>query len=827
MNKIDESEHLRVIAAPDVAARVIGRSRPSDSSASLRASGTRDGDMGRLDDGAGLSWELKFRILIAGVCLLLLALFLLTEYATLHSANPEDDVEGEVHWNTTARAALTSETDEYTTDAPWFDHTRDGGAAADMMGPPMFRWVRMCETPECVMQRRWLVYMMKKQVDPCWETNAFVCDGTRLPSMEQPIPLDANDTSDDMTPSAPVPSTRVGGLLHTTPRAFQQPYPSNEELHRACLNYVSQKDDGVSSVRQFMAQFGLDLGSLKTDSSTDLMYTMTQLSFEYGVHSLLAMDRAFSLVADPARPFTVLMNISGSASELFAQWEKVTVEDWTPYYKGCLEVYGLTAIDTDLDALVAELIARDKEIAEAHRAVLDKPQQDKEHFTLDVAGEHIGVSPDFWLASIRLHGRTDYDLSDGVRSTEAILSVAAAALRDEDKSMSSRKVVSWHLIRSLMGHKKECLAAFKTALDTAGEKPALDTPEEICKMHLGFTETIHGEAIGLIEGPSAIPIARMLHITRMMARLQQTAAAIIRGPLGLRLISADASEVASMTFPESTNAHSSQAPRFFAGVDTIPQGGFVADWLRRLRAWHVLPPVFQAHLKLLAEAVSETLDDTVKTVGQLFEPPYYYDDGLAAYNYAVLGQIISYQIAEYIKSKITEDEKANWKTYWENNDALDYKSVYCLFYSNETTHGHSVNKNGGTAMSRSHTESTSHDGNSSTAKKKSKRQTHYRIDEALFDEEKQASHIRGSRIAYTTFQALPSMQRQVLPSVQLSPAQLFLVAHCAFSCTRASPENAHKPANALCMVIFIHSRGLASLPCGHGRDRAFGPCTYA
>ncbi|XP_049520953.1 uncharacterized protein LOC125944494 [Dermacentor silvarum] len=124
---------------------------------------------------------------------------------------------------------------------------------------------------------------------------------------------------------------------------------------------------------------------------------------------------------------------------------------------------------------------------------------------------------------------------------------------------------------------------------------------------------------------------------------------------------------------------------------------------------------------------------------------------------------------------------------------------------------------------------TSNNTDSSTPNKLSKQRTHYRIDEALFDDDEQVNHIRGSRIAYTTFQGLPSMQRQVLPSLQLSPAQLFLVAHCAFSCTRTSPEDtdAQKPTDRSCMVIFVHSRGLAPMACGHGTDQAFGPCTYA
>ncbi|KAH6932518.1 hypothetical protein HPB50_007078 [Hyalomma asiaticum] len=568
-----------------------GDQQPTPGSSSSKPS---DGELGRLDQGSGLDWELRFRAAGAGVCLVLFTLFMISEYYGIIG---------------------TVRTQEYTTDAVWYNLKKEGGLPIDAMEPALYHWVVTCQTPECIMQRRWFVYMIKKQVDPCWETNAFVCDGTPLPTMEEPIPMaslapchrtpptDANDTSGDVASSSPIPTIKGGDLLlHTTAVAIQQqPYPTDEELHGACLKYLSEKDDGVDSVRQFVAQFGLDLGSMDADWNGDLMYTMTELSFGYGVHSLLAMGATFSLVADPARPFTVKMDISSTASELFTRWEKVAEEKWKPYYKDCLKVYGLMVNDTDVEELIADLIAQDKK--------------------------------NLWLASIRQHGRTDYDLRDGVNTTQAVVSVAAAALSGQDRRMSSRKVIAWHLLRSLMGHKEQCLGAFKTALNTGGATPALATPQEVCKHHLAFTKTIRGEAIRLIEGPSAMPIARILDITLMMARLQQTAAAIVRGPVGLRLISADGSEVASMTFPKSAEALSSKAPRFFAGVDTIPQGGFVADWLRRLRAWQVLPPLFQAHLDILAETVNET-----KFARQLFEPPYYYDDGLVAYNYAVLGQ---------------------------------------------------------------------------------------------------------------------------------------------------------------------------------------------
>ncbi|XP_075740174.1 uncharacterized protein LOC142786390 [Rhipicephalus microplus] len=108
-----------------------------------------------------------------------------------------------------------------------------------------------------------------------------------------------------------------------------------------------------------MTQFDLVLGFIGADWKGDLMCTMTQLSFDYGVHSLLAMDGTFSLVADPARPFFMRMEISSSASEFFARWQKVSEENWKPYYKACLEAYEFNVKDNEVEQLVADRIAQD------------------------------------------------------------------------------------------------------------------------------------------------------------------------------------------------------------------------------------------------------------------------------------------------------------------------------------------------------------------------------------------------------------------------------------------------------------------------------------
>ncbi|KAL1484175.1 hypothetical protein MTO96_032733 [Rhipicephalus appendiculatus] len=224
----------------------------------------------------------------------------------------DDIVDIDLPWNTTLRAALTAETEEYTTDFVWSEPKKPKGELPiDAKDPALYRWVVTCETPECMMQTRWVTYLIQKQVNPCWETNAFVCDGTPLPTMEQPIPTDANDTSGGLATISPLPGDKNIIRRRTTQSTTQEPYPTDKTLYTACLKYLSQRDDGVNTVRQFMAQFGLDLGSIDADWKGDLMYTMTQLSFEYGVHSLLAMNGTFSLVADPARPFIMMVRNAG------------------------------------------------------------------------------------------------------------------------------------------------------------------------------------------------------------------------------------------------------------------------------------------------------------------------------------------------------------------------------------------------------------------------------------------------------------------------------------------------------------------------------------
>ncbi|KAK8765191.1 hypothetical protein V5799_024009 [Amblyomma americanum] len=132
----------------------------------------------------------------------------------------------------------------------------------------------------------------------------------------------------------------------------------------------------------------------------------------------------------------------------------------------------------------------------------------------------------------------------------------------------------------------------------------------------------------------------------MMARMQRTAATIVQGTTGSLAADTGAPTRSSM-FPDFVNAASGMAPRFFAGVDVIAQGNFVSDWLRRLRAWFALPALFQAHL-------ADMVATEATSFGRYLEAPYYYEEGLAAYNYAVLGQASYASIAVKDRTMLCE-----------------------------------------------------------------------------------------------------------------------------------------------------------------------------
>ncbi|XP_077508641.1 uncharacterized protein LOC144120039 [Amblyomma americanum] len=163
-----EVEINRVIATPDVAARVIGipraesreqpsprpslasdqdllhRGTPSDTGSRAPTTAVESGE----EKGAE-TWDLQWRVVLMGLCVIACTLFATVAYYAFGGGTVSTDATIEV----------------------------GGGRPENRSDEP---------TKACQLQSQWLVSIMEKQVDPCWETNAFVCDGSQLPLKGSP-----------------------------------------------------------------------------------------------------------------------------------------------------------------------------------------------------------------------------------------------------------------------------------------------------------------------------------------------------------------------------------------------------------------------------------------------------------------------------------------------------------------------------------------------------------------------------------------------------------------------------------------------------------------
>ncbi|XP_077512819.1 uncharacterized protein LOC144124012 [Amblyomma americanum] len=181
--------------------------------------------------------------------------------------------------------------------------------------PDLYRWTPTCETSACQAQSRWLLSMMRNQVDPCWETNAFVCTRSALPSVQLARVMQAGHKDGDHGASG---HSRANHGVDRDKRAHRHRRRSDVDLHAACHSYVSRPEEGVDTVRQFAAQFNLDLGSMKDDLNEDPLDRVLNLSLHFGVHCILRAQRDFDIADEPSWPSVLRVVVA----------QEISSEDW-------------------------------------------------------------------------------------------------------------------------------------------------------------------------------------------------------------------------------------------------------------------------------------------------------------------------------------------------------------------------------------------------------------------------------------------------------------------------------------------------------------------
>ncbi|KAL1473979.1 hypothetical protein MTO96_038327 [Rhipicephalus appendiculatus] len=239
-------------------------------------------------------------------------------------------------------------------------------------------------------------------------------------------------------------------------------------------------------------------------------------------------------------------------------------------------------------------------------------------------------------------------------------------------------------------------------------------------------------------------------------------------------------------FPQSAWSSGQFAP--FWVLDELG-AGFLRDWLSTLRSWYVLPPIVQAHTLLMAGVVP--VDGYFY---KYFQPPHFYEDGLAAYNYASLGQVVAHGLARHIVEDLPDIYREKWREYWVRNDITSINYMYCLHASNK----------------------------SEDAVPPAVRLQEDGLKGSVLE------HSVATRLAFLAFADSPQdNQDQLLPRVDLPPAVLFFVFHCAYSCRRVDSVRLY-PRGEECMVVFQWtSRFTDIIPCGHDyRRQSRAQCRY-
>ncbi|KAL3245447.1 hypothetical protein MRX96_046936 [Rhipicephalus microplus] len=271
-----------------------------------------------------------------------------------------------------------------------------------------------------------------------------------------------------------------------------------------------------------------------------------------------------------------------------------------------------------------------------------------------------------------------------------------------------------------------------------------------------------------------VPVERLLKVANMMASIMDTLVAVTQEPGHARKNWTDLGR--ALEYPAS--AVKNNSVYLLDGVD-VSRHHYLYVWLRELRIRHAQPPLVQAAL----EAMMLAGDQPIRLY-QRFRPPYFYEDGLSAYNYATLGQILAQGAVVELSSSTSpgmEAAKARWRTFWNQRAATDYNGAYCIH---------------------------------ATWKKAFMEQpvaplTNRRRVECLY------KRAMGARLAYLAWRRTPGSGGHGLPKMYLAPKVLFFIQHCVFGCSRMGSLGTDVPDDG-CAVLMRDWGSIAeAIPCRH------------
>ncbi|KAH6942636.1 hypothetical protein HPB50_008751 [Hyalomma asiaticum] len=397
-----------------------------------------------------------------------------------------------------------------------------------------------------------------------------------------------------------------------------------------------------------------------------------------------------------------------------------------------------------------------------------------------------GVTPDQWKELLSLFGRSKSASYEHVTTDEQALAMVVYLSHAGDR-LGKRIVLAWHVLRYLVGPKVDFLATAKksTSAHDDLDDVIMLTREDKCQRLVEKLSGVPYKALDMLEGKDVVPVETISDVTRLMGEFQDAASLVFKG--GVKLGDAVANDRA--TAKASTTAASRRVAltllRQWSKASAVAAHNFPQLWLRRLRAWHALPPLMQALLPIMASMVN------VESPATFFRLPYYDVRAPPTYNFAALGQIIAQAMArEFIeRRRVDAAESERLRRFWDKGDHATGGSLYCLFTR--------YNKNGTTRR-------------------------RIRLNESDLSNGMHLGELLGSRIAHLAFRrarhSKASGRGQVawtLPGVLLASKQLFFVMHCALSCAMGgNHDSPYSPSGQGCMVMYKTQKRFIDAPCG-------------
>ncbi|KAH6932274.1 hypothetical protein HPB50_004147 [Hyalomma asiaticum] len=600
-----------------------------------------------------------------------------------------------------------------------------------------FPWMKGCSTPACLAIRHRLLGAIEPFMNPCRNLNFFSCsvaDRRSLVEQEENAE-EASGGTDTWVPSFRAPQILARGRA---PRIRAGGQPLRDIMIHTCYMYSESLRDSLEVVQKTTQYFNLYYPNVVPDPNEDPIARMMQLSLEYGLHPIVSFVRRFRYTRDPSEPFDLQIDITERAKHYFRYWSGRLSAG---FYNKTLVPLGQKPEDKDDltvgDMLISEIVKEevDPVTNETHEGVLEAMKiAELANYTEE------DMTADRWKELLVLYGRSKFELRDIVFANRRALAVLGHFARSNE-STAMRRMLAFHLGLLLLDPKDSI------------------TKESVCKKYADEALIFPGGVMPITLTEFEIPVERLRKVAIMMASIMDTLVAITREAGNVRQNRKDLG--LALDYPAS--AKKKDSVYLLDGVDGT-EHHYLYVWLRELRIRHAQPPLVQAALESMSLAGDRPL-----RLYQRFRPPYFYEDGLTAYNYATLGQILAQGAVAEMSSGTSpsmEAAKARWRTFWNKRAATDFNAAYCL--------------------------------------QATRRKGFMEHPVAPLNESAESGvplqRVMGARLAYLAWRRLPGSGSHGLPKLYLAPKVLFFVQHCILGCARMGSMGTDMPDDG-CAVL--------------------------